>query len=814
MEKRNNNGLHPVPPGKGREVDVFRDRVPAVDEPYAFSYGEWEEEELDIRQYLAVLLRRKWVILAVVSVVLFTSVLYVFTQVPLYKATATVEISSVKPNVTPFRDSYGRPQYWYQARDFIESQIDVLKSRALALKVVERLDLENHPEYFQVPKKRFSFLNPITLAGKVVGWVRRMVGGVLNTIFATQERFPNRISGRGGSLERTPLSEKERLAQMIREGLEARPIRRGSNVIAISFVSPRPDVAAKIVNATVEEFVRLDMERNIEAARLGKVYLEKEIAKVQARLEDSEEKLNDFAKKNDIVFLNKIASAGQGEDLITAKLANTINELSQVHAKRLQLESLYQQSLKDPDSLPQVRNDAMLSSLKQELATLESKYANLSATFTKEYPAVKSLISQIQAVKKEIANEKKRVLDSIKAQYMAVLKQEELLKKSLENQKKMASELKRKAIDYNILKREVETNRRIYEMLLQRAKEMEVQAGAVISSIKPVDFADIPLVPFSPRKGRALLLSLIVGLMAGVFLAFFLEYLDNTIKSPDEVERLLRLPVLGVVPTISVKRKKKEKESDSTGRLVDFYALNSPKSPAAEAFRMVRTSLMLASAGQPPETVLVTSPQMGGGKTLVALNLAAAFAQMEEKVILIDCDLRKARLHRVLDVKANPGLSNYLAGRVDLAKVIHGLDGRLGDGMKMDFISAGTVPPNPVELLNSKTFVQLLEYLKEEYDHIVLDSPPLMGFADSLVLSRVVDGTVLVLRNQKTPRPAARYARDRIFQVGGYILGVVVNDVQVERGSYYYYGKYSGYYYYSYYGKYGYGSPPELPGKS
>ncbi|RLD99172.1 MAG: capsular biosynthesis protein [Aquificota bacterium] len=276
------------------------------------------------------------------------------------------------------------------------------------------------------------------------------------------------------------------------------------------------------------------------------------------------------------------------------------------------------------------------------------------------------------------------------------------------------------------------------------------------------------------------------------------------------MEKLLRLPVLGVVPSITLKKRKKEEKAD--GLLIDFYAVNSPKSPAAEAFRMVRTSLMLAAAGQPPKTVLVTSPQVGGGKTLIALNLAAAYAQMESRVLLVDCDLRRARLHRVLNVKANPGLSNYLAGRVDLGQIVHQVDGILGDGVTIDFISAGTVPPNPVELLNSKSFVHLLELLRERYDHIVMDSPPLVGFADALVLSRLVDGTILVLRNQQTPKPAAKYARDRLFQVGGNILGVVVNDVRVERGAYYY-GKYSGYYYY--YSKYySYGSSPELPGKS
>jgi len=783
-------------------LEVYSTRLPAVGKPAPSVWYELEEEELDLRQYIAVIMRRKWTVLAVLVIVLFTASLSVFTQVPLYRATATVEISNTRPNITPFRNDT-RPQYWYQARQYINSQMEVLKSKALAMRVVERLDLENHPEYFEVPQRRFASLNPRVLLGRITGFIRGTIGKVTRFIFAP----PKREWEKGeAAVQGQNLSEKEMLAMMVLGGLSVSPVMKESNVISVSYVSPYPSVAAKVVNAAVEEFVRLDMDRNIQAARLGKRYLEREIAKVQARLEDSEEKLNDFVKKHDLVLLNKV-STGHGEsDLISTSLSGIIQGLNDVHARKIQLESLYRQSLKNPDDLPQIRADQMISSLKQELAALESKYANMSSTFTKEYPGMKRLAKQIAEVKRQIRKEKKKILSSIQEEYLTVAKQDELLKKSLEEEKKKATELKRKAIDYNILKREVDTNQRIYSMLLQRAKEMEVQAGAVISNIKPVDAAVVPRMPFSPRKGRALTLALLVGLMAGVFLSFLLEYLDNTIKSPDEAERLLRLPVLGVVPSITFKKVKGDEKSD---RMVELYSVESPKSPAAEAFRLVRTSLLLTTAGQPPKTVLVTSPQVGGGKSLVALNLAISYAQMGAKVMLVDADLRRCRLHRILNLKASPGLSNYLAGRVDLGQVICKADGIIGDGVSMDFIPAGTIPPNPVELINSETFAHMLEYLKESCDHIIIDSPPLIGFADALVLSRLVDGTVLVVRSEQTPRPSARHAMDLLRQVGGRILGVVVNDVQVERGSYYY-GKYS---YYQYYNKYyEYGSSPELPG--
>lgn len=781
-----NTGKQPVPWQEGTPVHP---QDQALAQPVPPGYGPYyEEEEIDLREYLAVILRRRWTVLAILLLVIFTTAFFTFRMKPLYKATATLEISPNQPQVVPFGDD-GRVRVIEQAR-YIQSQVEILKSRTLARRVVEALDLEHNPE-FQAKKR---------------GYVSKLVGGLKGAVTFL-------LGGGKKGVETLPVdpqeAKKDALVSAFLGRLKVSPLKGGkSYLMAVSFEAHDPKLAAKVVNTLVEEYIAFDLEKRVEATKVGKQYLEKQIARVQARLEEAEERLNRFARENDIVFLSQLGKGeGQGEDIATTRLNELTNELIKAEAHRIKLESLYRQSLKDPDSIPQVMNNPLVSSLKSRLAQLETRYANLSSTFTPEYPEMKRLREEMASVNSQITREKKRVIASIKTDYLTALKREEMIRSALEKQKKKTTELRQKAIDYNILKREVETNRRIYELLLQRSKEMDVEASVRSTSIRPIDRASIPLFPYKPKKALNLLLSLIVGLMAGVFLAFFLEYLDNTIKTPDEVEKLLRLPVLGVVPSITLKKRRKDEKTEGT--LIDFYAVNSPKSPAAEAFRMVRTSLMLAAAGQPPKTVLVTSPQVGGGKTLVALNLAVAYAQMESRVLLVDCDLRRARLHRVLEVKANPGLSNYLAGRVDLGQVVHQVDGILGDGVTVDFIPAGTVPPNPVELLNSKSFVHLLELLREKYDHIVMDSPPLVGFADALVLSRLVDGTILVLRNQQTPKPAAKYARDRLIQVGGNILGVVVNDVKVERGAYYY-GKYSGYYYY-YSRYYSYGSSPELP---
>ncbi len=749
----------------------------------AYGYPLRDEETVDLRELIAVIFRRRWTVITFLAVVFFTVAILTFKMKPIYKATATIEISFEQPQVAPF-GSESQARLIEQAR-YIQSQVEILKSRNLALKVIEMLNLENNPEFSEENQGPFK------------KWLKK-VRKTVSQIFGKKE--VNTID--------PEIVKKERLVDEFLDRLKVKPLKGGkSYLISVSFQAHDPKLAAEITNTLVDEYIAFDLEKRVEATKVGKQYLEKQIAKVQARLEEAEEKLNKFARENNLVFLSEIGSGDdKGQDVVTARLAELTNELVKAQTERIRLESLYKLSQTDPDSLPQVMNDTLIKRLKEQLAQLKAEYANMATIFTPAYPKMKRWKTQINSLEDQIEKEKQKIISSIKAEYLAALKREEMIKKAFENQKKRLADFKQKAIDYNILKREVETNRRIYELLLQRAKEMDVEASVRSTSIHPIDRALVPIVPYKPKKMLNLALALILGLVGGIFLAFLLEYLDNSIKSPDEVERILRLPILGVIPSIPAKRVEKDKSAS-----VDLYAARQPKSPAAEAFRMVRTSLMLATPSEPPKSILITSPQVGGGKSLVAFNLAAVYAQMEAKVILLDCDLRKARLHKVLDVRVSPGLSNYLAGRVSLEKVIYKVEEAIGDGISFDFIPAGTVPPNPVELLNSRAFTQLLDMLREEYDTIVVDSPPLIGFADALVLSRQVDGTILVVRNQQTPRPAAKHAKEQLLQVGSRILGVIVNDVKVERGSYYYYGKY--YYYHQYYDKYyGYGSL-ELPGK-
>ncbi|HDD53331.1 MAG TPA: hypothetical protein ENF32_04620, partial [Thermosulfidibacter takaii] len=424
-----NTGKQPVPWQEGAPVHP---QDQALAQPLPPGYGPYyEEEEIDLREYLAVILRRRWTVVAVLLLVVFTTAFFTFRMKPLYKATATLEISPTQPQVVPFGDE-GRVRVIEQAR-YIQSQVEILKSRTLARRVVEALDLEHNPE-FQAKKK---------------GYLSRLIGGVKGAVKS--------LLGGGKGAKSLPVNPREAkmdsLVSAFLGRLKVSPLKGGkSYLMAVSFEAHDPKLASKVVNTLVEEYIAFDLEKRVEATKVGKQYLEKQIARVQARLEEAEERLNRFARENDIVFLSQLGKGeGQGEDIATTRLNELTNELIKAEAHRIKLESLYRQSLKDPDSIPQVMNNPLVGNLKDRLAQLETRYANLSSTFTPEYPEMKRLGEEIASVKSQIEREKKRVIASIKTDYLTALKREEMIRSALERQKKKTAELRQKAIDYNIL---------------------------------------------------------------------------------------------------------------------------------------------------------------------------------------------------------------------------------------------------------------------------------------------------------------------------------------------------------------------------
>jgi capsular exopolysaccharide synthesis family protein len=455
-------------------------------------------------------------------------------------------------------------------------------------------------------------------------------------------------------------------------------------------------------------------------------------------------------------------------------------------------EALYRQTGdKHIDSLPAILENKLIMDLKQAYIQLEAQYMKLSETFKPEYPEMVRLKSQMETIQRRLESEISKVTAGIQNDYESSLRRESLLRQAFEQQKGRAMEMKEKAIQYNILKREADTNRDLYKGLLQRMKEAGVSAGIIASNIQIVDQAELPRAPYKPNKKLNLLLAAVVGLFLGIGLAFFFEYLDNTVKTPEDVEQLIRLPSFGMVPEISNGRRRRLEKGASFP--VELITFGHPKSMLSEAYRNIRTSILLSFSEKPPKKIAISSPNPGEGKTTTVINTAIALSQTGAKVVIIDSDMRKPRVHKIFDVEKENGmgLSSFLSGHAELEALI-----KKTEIPNLFYIPSGPIPPNPSELVGSVLFKSMMKSLGERFDHIVLDSPPVLGFADSIILSSFVDGVILVALGGRTSREALQRAKEALYQVNAKILGVVINRVNIQRSDY-------GTYYYRYHSYYG-----------
>jgi capsular exopolysaccharide synthesis family protein len=442
-------------------------------------------------------------------------------------------------------------------------------------------------------------------------------------------------------------------------------------------------------------------------------------------------------------------------------------------------EAIYRQAEEDgPSVLPQVMNSEIISALKSEYVQLQSRYEDMSVTFYDEYPSVKALKARMDSVSRRIEAEENKVFLAIKNEYSATLKKVQNLQERVIEQRRLAVMLNEQATQYKIMEREVETNKEIYQSLLQRAKEIESMAGVTSSNINIVDKALLPILPFKPKVKMNLLLAIVIGFLAGVGLSFMLEYFSDTISDPEEIAGRFQIPILGATPF--------ERNAEKN---IDRIFTSDPRSPMAEALRTTKVSIQLSGSESQSKTFLVTSTKPNEGKSTLAVNLALAYAGAGEKVVLIDSDLRNPRIHKIFkseNLQPGPGISRYLAGFGDIGLV------NPSEVDNLDIIPAGPIPPNPVELLASNRFEKLIRSLEEEYDRIILDGPPFLGFADVLVMGRQVGGIVLVCCMGETTRDALRDFKKNINNCHCNILGCVINKVDIHR-------KYGYQSYYKYY---------------
>jgi capsular exopolysaccharide synthesis family protein len=615
----------------------------------------------------------------------------------------------------------------------------LLQSRSLANRVIDLLGLEQHPEFHELRNRR----------------------GELTTAF----------------LDRLHVD-----------------VIRNARLIKVSFSSHQADLSAMAANTLVDEFMSRHQGQKVEASRAATSFLAQQQQAAQKKLEAAEAQLADFLKQSDIQFV-AADRLREPQALISQQLAVLSDSLLKVRAERIAKESTLKQAHgAETGAVPAVLQHPVIAKLKEEAAALDRKYRELGQAFKSDYPRMERLAQNIGEVRRQLQEETQKIIGGISAEYHAALQNETQLQKLVDAQRGLAQKLEGQMGRYNLLRREAETTREVYTALSARLKETQIAGSLNTSNISIVDHAEIPLRPEGPGAAMKLVLGALVGLFAGVALALFLEHLDTNIRDAHEVEAVLRVPMLGLVPArraLGARRARELPRNGADGR--GHFALvahEASDSPLAEAFRNVRTSVVYSAHDQPPKTVMVTSLHQADGATSVSTNCAISFAQLGTgDVLVIDANMRHPSLHTLLGVPGAPGLSDFLTGAAALEDVITpawqrqdlrwGLERQI-PGLYV--MPAGAVPFNPVELLASRRFAYILPTLSERFAHIVIDAPPMFGarnvvVSDVRVLARQVEGVILVLRHGRASRNAAQDAVRMLTSAHARVLGVVLNHV-------------------------------------
>jgi capsular exopolysaccharide synthesis family protein len=726
------------------------------------------EEIPHLRDYWRLILKRRWTALSCLLIIFSTVAIGTLKQKPVYAGKVLIEINPEQPNVLNFKEVLQISTV--DVDSYRETQYQVLQSRTLAEHVVNDLELYRVPEFYR----------------------RRRLSGLI-------ESDPVRIPSLSDPTPVDPSSEAySNSVRYLLTAVEINPVRR-SNLVEVWVDSQDPKLAARVANQLAADYIDQNLQVKWDETTKASEWLSGQLIGLKAKLEKSEDALQAYAQANSILFVE------EKQNLVNERLKQLQDEYTKAQALRFQKESLYNlvQTGKVQD-LPGVLSNGLIQNLATRLAELQRDYAQMTSTVKPDYPKALALKKQVDTIQASLDNQKKALAQNIVDEYRSAVADEKYLTEALDQQKKEVNNIATKSIQYNILKREVDTNKQLYDGLLQRLKEAQVSAGLKASNIRIVDAAQVPKGSVKPRVLLNLALGAILGLGLGIGLGFFEEYLDNTLKTPDGVEVQLRLPSLGVVPTFSWNGAGKAAgdrlASKAHGKERRMAGAIQTKPAVVEAFRSLRTSILL-SASPVPKVILVTSALPGEGKTTMTVNLGATLASLGSRVVIVDCDMRRPACHRSTGVENGPGFVRCLTGHIDLAAAILPVPGVAN----LSVIPCGPIPPNPAEVLSSPLTGELLQRLREEFEYVLVDSPPLLSVTDSRILATLTDAVVLVARAFQTPCDAVRRARSLLYSAGARILGVALNDVDLRRvGFDYYYYRYGGYGYGRGYG-YGYG---------
>jgi polysaccharide biosynthesis transport protein len=722
-----------VKPGIETDLEPWSGDV----ESYSARGDSW-----DLRSLLSTLYRRRWWVIGVAACAIAAAVVYLLTATPVYEARVKLLIDSQSPNVVSFK---GVIEDNTEKLDYYETQLGILRSRTLARKTLDRLNLWNHPD----------------LSEKKAGRLSRLLSPVLSKL-------------KPGWSDATRRDETAAQSRTIDAFLKRLTIsyRADNRLVDVGFESTDRHLAADVANALAHAYIEQNLDIKLHASKEASDWLNARLAEQRTQVRASEMTLQQYREQNADVSLS------EQQNVITQRLAELSTAATRAKTERIDTEALYQQleALRNNPSgtnaLPLMLNNPLIQNLKTELGSLQREEATLSEQLGDRHPDLIRVKASIRRVEGQLQAEVSKVADSVRTQIVAMREKERNLGAALETQERAALGLNRRGIQYGALQREVTSNRQIFDTLLERAKQTEISADLKIGNTQVVDPAELPQTPASPQPQLVLMLAFLLGLPLGVGTALGVDYLDDRVQSPDEIKMGLGLKFLGFAPAIPRAEAKARRALVNDGASSEF----------AEALRTVRANLLITAPGA-DNVLLLTSTGPGEGKTVIAANMAVALAQAGRRVLLIDADMRRCQMHDIFEAPLTPGLSAVLDGSVRMIEAITPTD---IDGLSI--LTAGSTPQNPGDLLDGETFGEAIASVRNRFDWIVVDSPPVMVASDTTSLARVATAVLFVVGAAMTTPRHARAALEQLEGARAKIVGAVLS-----RGRAYRYSPYAAY---------------------
>lgn len=768
-------------------------------------YGRFPQQDDDgahqrLYEYWRAARKHLGIIIGVVTLSTILAATYMARQPDVFEARSRVQIDleNTSPGLGSLRGAsviFSTPAF---DPAYFNTQLEILTSAGLLGRVVRTLDLENNQ----------AFVNPGGSQSRST-WqnLRRMVGLSVNDEKKTVEIERAEIKSEDVSVPTADnLVEVNRLAPyvgMLQGNLTVKQIGE-TRLIELRYRGNDPQLSAKILNTIADTFKLQNLERKSDDSNNASDFLQRRIAELQSDIRRGEENLINYGKSRQILSLDGTSN------IVAERLAGLNQQLLTAGNDRKTAEAAYRAALA-PNAVDAAINaggggNSLGSKLESELATLRQKRAQLLVKYTEEFPAVKEIDEQIAVIEKQTKQSRTRagttLVTNLETAYRQALAKEQSLRADFARQRAETLTQNESAINYRIIQQETATNTELLAGLLQKQKENDVVIAGTPNNVRVVDYAAIPGTPVGPRRLQSVFFVFVIALAFGVGLSRYIEFLDNTIQTTDDVTGMLQLPALAVIPVIgnSAKRKLLQGVTTALQRREESGAellINNgdPRSPLAEAYSQLRTSILLSSAGGAPQILLVTSSQPSEGKTTTAINTAQILARITPKVLIVDADMRRPRLHQIFGLNNQRGLSTILASETSEAEILSMVE-QLEDN-ELYVLSAGPIPPNPAELLGSSQMNHLMDTLRGTFTHIVIDSPPIATFTDGVLISTMVDGVLLVVHSGVALKNVVIRSRDMLQDVGARIFGVVLNKVNIREQGYYYQHYYQQQHYYS-----------------